>query len=111
MEKNENKVYTKPQYKCGICGRAYNEVQERMNCEMKCVKIKEEKEKQAAEAKKKAEKDARKKEVDEAFKNLLKLHDAYVKDYGYYEYECSDADKRTISIPSWPNKFWHNFWF
>lgn len=110
-EKDNNNMYVKPQYKCAICGEIYDDVQDRMNCEMNCIKKQKEEEKAAAEAKKKAEKDARKKEVDEAFENLIKLHGAYVKDYGYYEYECNDIDKRTISIPHWPNKFWHHFWF
>lgn len=111
MKNDDNNMYVKPQYKCAICGEIYDDVQNRMNCEMKCLKKKQEEEKKAAEAKKKAEKDARKKEVDEAFENLIKLHDAYIEDYGYYEYERNDIDKSTISMPHWPNKFWHNFWF
>lgn len=101
-EKNENNMYVKPQYKCAICGKIYDDVQDRVNCEMNCIQKQKEEEKAAAEAKKRAEKDMRKKEVDDAFGNLIKLHEAYVKDYGYYEYE--------FNIPHWPNKLWHQFW-
>ena len=41
----DNKMYVKPQYKCGICGQTYDSVQERMNCEMTCIKKQQEEEK------------------------------------------------------------------
>lgn len=106
MKKDENKIYTKPQYKCAICNEIYDDVQDRMNCEMKCIAKQKEEEKKAAEAKKKAEKDTRKKEVDEAFANFKKLINAYCEDYG--PYECTS---RADDYNWWPNKFWHHFWF
>ena len=106
----KDKNYDKPQYTCGVCGTRYDSVQERSKCEMDCVKKIEEAEKKAAEEKKKAEKTARKTELDEAFANLLKLHDAYVKDYGPYEFEFS-KENRTISIPCWESKLWNHFFF
>ena len=36
MNKDENNMYVKPQYKCAICGEIYDDVQNRMNCEIKC---------------------------------------------------------------------------
>lgn len=102
----DNKMYCKPAYKCGICGTEYDSVQKRMNCEMKCVKKVEEEAKKDAEEKKKAEQAARKKELDIALKKLLKLHDAYVKDYGYYEFEISE---NTDADHIWPSKFFHYF--
>lgn len=105
MKKEENKIYNKPAYKCGICGNVHDSVQGRMNCEMACLKKQHEEEKKAAEAKKRAEQTARKAEVDEALKKFTKLAEAYIKDYGSYEY-----DGESISNMLWPNKLWHHFW-
>ena len=106
MKKDENKIYTKPQYKCAICNEIYDDVQDRMNCEMKCIAKQKEEEKKAAEAKKRAEKDMRKKEVDEALRKFANLVQAYAEDYGSYK-----IDEETIPNAFWPNKFWHHFWF
>lgn len=118
MNKDDKKVYVKSQYTCAICGKIYDEVQERMNCEMKCLKKKQEEEKKTAEAKKKAEKDARKKEVDEAFESFMKLYDAYTKDYGRYEFSYDTTNCRiTINAQPkrydgyWPGKILNDFWF
>ena len=107
----ENKVYTKPQYTCALCGRAYDEVQERMNCEMKCIKIKQEKEKKAAEEKKKAEKDARQKEVTAALDNAFTLANKFIKDYGMYRYDGKIKDLNLANMDCFPSKLWHHFWF
>lgn len=102
----ENKMFTKPQYKCAICGEIYDRIPDRMNCEMQCLKKQQEEAKKAAEAKKKAEKAQRKKEVDDALKHFAKLAEAYAKDYGSYEY-----DGEPIHNVLWPSKIWHNFFF
>lgn len=78
---NENNMYGKPQYKCAICDKVYDSVQERMNCEMKCIKKQQEEEKTAAEAKLKAEKDDRCKEVTEAIDKAVALIKKYNEDY------------------------------
>ena len=100
----EDKTYYKKAYKCGICDSEYQSVQERMHCEMKCIKKQKEEEKKAEEAKKVAEQKLRKEAVDEAIKRAAKLQNEYVKDYGHYEYEGE-------IIPNifWPNKIWHMF--
>ena len=100
----DNKIYCKPIYKCGICSKEYPSVQERMNCEMACVKKQQEEEKRAAAAKKAAEQKMRKTAVDEAIERAVKLQNDYVKDYGHYEYEGE-------IIPSvfCPSKIWHYF--
>ena len=100
----------KTDYYCGVCGRCHKDVESRNKCEMACIKAQKEAEEKAALEKKNKEQANRKAEVDEAFKNLLKLHDAYVKDYGYYEFDFEE-ERRTISLPCWPSKFWHNFFF
>lgn len=92
---NENKMYTKQVFKCGICGKEYFNVQDRANCELNCYKKQQEEAKKVAEAKKLAEKTARKKEVDDAFYNAMRLKNAYMKDYGHYSYTFND-DSNTL---------------
>lgn len=109
--KDENKIYTKPQYKCAICGKIYDDVQSRMNCEMSCIKRQKEEEKAAAEAKKKAEKSARCTEVSEALDNAYKLMNDYIKDYGSYQYNGKLKDLDSLNLDFFPSKLWHHFWF
>lgn len=102
----KDKNYDKPQYTCGICKTSYDSIQERANCELTCVnKIKDE-ERKAEEAKKQAIKEARKADVDHAYKTFTELAKAYAEDYGVYEYEGE-----TLSSSLWPNRLWHHFWF
>ena len=106
----ENRICAKPQYKCGICGKIYDDVQDRMNCEMNCIKRQKEEEKKAAEAKKKAEKDARCTEVSKALDNAYKLINDYVKDYGPYKYNGDLKDLDVLNMDFFPIKLWHHFW-
>ena len=81
---SDNKMYSKPMYKCAICDTIHELLEDRIACEMKCFKKQEAEKKQAAIQKKKEEQAARKKEVDEAIAHAEKLKDQYVKDYGPY---------------------------
>lgn len=101
----EKNIYCKFTYKCGICGKEHPSVQERMNCEMACVRKQQEEERKAAEAKKKEEQKIRKEEVDAALRNLHKLVSAYVEDYGYYSYD--DADDKCNFY--WPSRLLNHF--
>jgi hypothetical protein len=104
--KEENKIYSKQQYKCAICGEIYDAVQERMNCEMKCIKKQKEEVKKAAEEKKKAEQTARKQEVEKALEHAIELLNAYTNDYGYYEH----SDEKISGFDYfWPSRLWHYF--
>lgn len=89
---------------CAICGKEYNHVLSRANCEIECDKKREEEEKKAAAEKKAAEKKLRKEAVDEAVMNAFRLANAYAEDYGSYTFE-PDAVKECI----WPSKIWHYF--
>lgn len=84
---NEGKVYCKPAYKCGICGKEYTAVQDRMNCEMACIKMQKEEEKRIAEEKKAAEYEVRVAEVNAAFEKAYKLRDKLAADFGDYHYQ------------------------
>jgi hypothetical protein len=105
MEDNNN-IYCKFRYKCGICGKEYNNVLERAQCEIACTEKAAEEARKAAETKKKEEQKARKAEVDEAFENLHSLVTEYVKNYGHYEYGDGGDDTNF----HWPTRLWHSFW-
>lgn len=101
--KNENNVYCKFTYKCGVCGKEHPNVLDRAKCEIACTEKAEKEAKKAAELKKKEEQKVRKAEVDLALENLHKLVSAYIKDYGHYEY--SDGGENTNFY--WPSRTWH----
>lgn len=113
---NENKMYNKPMYKCGICGKVYDTIAERMQCEHACLEKQEIEAKKAAEAKKKEMQKIRKAEVDLAVKQAYeatdhanKLMREYIADYGRYDY--TDTDKKGDDSFFWPGSLSHHFWF
>ena len=80
-------------YKCGVCGKEYDFIKDRAECEIKCSKKKEEEKKLAAEKKKKEEQATRKKEVEDAIAHATKLRDKYIEDYGgYVQFHDTDLD-------------------
>ena len=89
----ESKWAARLAYKCGVCGKEYESIKDRAECEIKCSKKKEEAERLAAAKKEAEERAARKKAVDEAFDKAYKLKDEYVKDYGSYLYTYTDKDE------------------
>lgn len=101
----ENKMYTKPQWKCGICGKIFDEIKERNKCEMACIKQQEEEAKKAAELQQKKQKAARQAETDELVKKAIDSIKAFQKDYGYYELNSSGDEYDFV----WPSKLWHYF--
>ena len=103
----DNKMYCKPIYKCGICGKEYPSIAERMKCEQACLKNQEEEAKKAAEAKKKAEKDTRKKEVTMAIEHASELLNEYIKDYGSYSYDGKKLNDTSNFF--WPSRLWNYF--
>ena len=109
----ENKMYTTPKYKCGICGTIHDEIADRVKCETACLKKQAEEAKRAAEEKKRLEQKARKAELDLAIENVIKLRDAYVKDYGSYRYTFKPEFKDlTVESDDFvPLKFWTNMFF
>lgn len=106
MENNEKNIYCKFTYKCGVCGKEYNNVPDRARCEITCTKRIEEEARKAAEEKKVAKQKMRKEAVDEALENLHRLVSEYVKDYGHYEYGDGGEDTNFY----WPSRLWHSFW-
>lgn len=107
----DNKMYNKPMYKCAICGEIYDSVQDRMNCEMTCVKKQQEEEKKAAEAALQAEKNNRFAEASAALDNALTLVNKCVEDYGSFQYAGKLKDLDLLNMDFFPSKLWHHFWF
>ena len=110
MEK-ENNIFAKPVYKCAICGNTHETVQDRMKCEMTCLKKQQEEEKAAAEAKKKAEKDGRYNEVNAALDNAYALINKYVEDYGSFEYGGKYKGLDILNMDLFPSKILHHLFF
>ena len=98
-----DKMYTKPQYKCAICGTIYDDLKERVKCESTCIKKQEEEAKKAEELKKKAEQETRHKEVVDAYNNFHDLLKKYIKDYGTFSVNG-------IDVPTF-SKLIDHFWF
>ena len=101
----------KTTYKCGICGTEHETVQQRMNCEMACVKKQQEEEKKKAEAKKKAEKKADFEEASAALDNALSLVNKCIEKHGSFKYEGKLNDLELLNMDFFPSKLWHHFWF
>lgn len=98
-----DKMYTKPQYKCAICGTIYDDLKERVKCESACIKKQEEEAKKAKELKKQAEKEVRYKEVTAAYDHFHELLVKYTKDYGVFTVNGVD-------VPTF-NKLFDHFLF
>ena len=103
----DNKMYCKPIYKCGICGKEYPSIAERMKCEQACLRKQEEDAKKAAEAKKNAEKNTRKDEVTQAIEYASELLNKYISDYGAYSYDGKKLNDTSDYF--WPSRLWHYF--
>lgn len=107
----ENKMYCKPIYKCGICGKEHDDILDRAKCEMQCVKKQEEEAKKAAEAKKKEEYEARQKEVTEAIDHTVELFNEFIKDYRTYHYDGKFKNLNILNMYDIPTKLLSYFSF
>ena len=104
-------VYNKQMYKCAICGEIYDSVQDRMNCEMTCVKKQQEEEKKAIEARLEAERDERFAEASAAIDNAFALVNKCIEDYGSFQYVGKVSNMDMLNMDFFPSKLWHHFWF
>lgn len=98
-------------YYCAICGNGFDEIKDRANCEMECLKKKAEEERAAVEAKKKEEKNTRQDEVTAALDNAFALVNKYIEDYGSYRYNGKLKELDAANMDFFPSKLWHHFWF
>jgi hypothetical protein len=88
-------------YVCGICGKPYSTIEDRMACEKKCY----DERKAAIEALKKQrlaeERDARKAEIETKAAELNELVRKFVKDYGYIQlHSAINLDKINNELSS-----------
>lgn len=107
----DNKIYTKPTYKCAVCGEIYESVQDRMNCEMTCIKQQQEAEKKEAAARLQAAKDECFAEASAALDNALALVNKCIENYGTFQYTGKLKDNDLLNMDFFPSKLWHHFWF
>lgn len=100
---NESKWAARLAYKCGVCGKEYEDIKDRAECELNCYKKQEEEKKLAAAKKKAEEQAARKKAVDDAYKEFCNLRDAFIKDYGEYGFSTSN---KSLGGDNWIEKLY-----
>ena len=96
----------KEAYKCGICNKSYDKIEDRMACECKCYKELKEAEEEKRKQELEAAKQSRKEEVDVAYRKYLELRGAYLKDYGHYTYSFINRDGNNSN--DWED-FWRNW--
>lgn len=103
----DKKIAVKPIYKCGICDKTYETIEERMNCERKCLIDEQVKAKKAEEERLAKERETRYKEVCEALNKANELKDAYLEDYGCFVYDATHEFVRDTDIRDFVKKFWY----
>lgn len=72
----------KATYRCAICGKAYDTIDERVACETKCLAARKKAQAELEKKKLEEEKVTRKAEIEKKFKELSNLVNDYCKDYG-----------------------------
>ena len=98
-------------FRCGICKKIYDTIEERTNCELECIKKFKEEEKRAAHAKLEAEKDERFSEASAALDNAYAIVSKCVEDYGNFVYQGKYKGLDLLNMDFFPSKLWHHFWF
>ena len=71
-------------YKCEICGKEYENIEERVACETKCLHDRKVAEEKRKKIKLEQEKETRKQEIQMAANHYNDLLTAFMKDYGTY---------------------------
>ena len=69
-------------YRCAICGNSYDTIDERVDCETKCLAARKKAQEELKKKKLEEEKTTRKAEIEKKFKELSNLVNDYCKDYG-----------------------------
>ena len=72
----------KATYRCAICGKSYDTIDERVTCETKCLAARKKAQEELEKKKLEEEKTTRKAEIEKKFKELSNLVNDYCKDYG-----------------------------
>lgn len=101
-----NKMAVKPMYKCAICDKTYETIEERSNCERKCLIDEQVKAKKAEEERVAKERETRYKEVCEAINKANDLKEKYLEDYGCFVYDATHEFTYDTNIRDLVNKLW-----
>lgn len=72
----------KATYRCAICGKSYDTIDERVTCETKCLAARKKAQVELKKKKLEEEKATRKAEIEKKYKELATLVNDYCKDYG-----------------------------
>lgn len=72
----------KATYRCAICGKSYDTIDERVTCETKCLAARKKAQVELEKKKLEEEKATRKAEIEKKYKELSALVNDYCKDYG-----------------------------
>ena len=92
---------TKTLYTCPYCKGTHETPGGLARCILDCEEKKKIEEEKAKKAKLDAEKELRKKEVDDALQNYKKLLTSYMNDYGIYSFKSDD------DFDIFNSKFWN----
>ena len=103
--KDETKA-KKTEYACGICGKSYDNIADRITCETKCLDERTKAEEAMRRQKLELEKEARKKEIENMYSDLHDAISEYVKDYGAIN--LRNCSKRESNFPTLGSLF--DFW-
>lgn len=95
---------TKKEYTIEELEAQYKLAEEKRNALKEQIEQKKREEEELREAKLAKEKDARKKEIDEAFKEYKTLLKAYIDDYGVYSFTTTTDDD---FVNLFSSKFWN----
>ena len=90
----------KATYRCAICGKAYDTIDERVACETKCLAARKKAQAELEKKRLEEKKTTRKAEIENKYKELSALVKDYCKDYGSLqigESSCFDDYYPTIS--------------
>lgn len=77
-----NEDNNKAHYRCAICGKSYDTIDERVACETKCLASRKKAQEELKKKKLEEEKAARKDEIEKKYKELTTLVKDYCHDYG-----------------------------
>lgn len=74
----------KKMYKCAVCGKIYDNIQDRMNCERKCIEEVKAKNEELLKAKREQEKLDMEKDINNAANKYYEMLNNYIDKYKTY---------------------------
>ena len=81
---DDNKIYAKTMYKCGVCGNTYEELEDRVACESACLKKKKAEAAREKALKYEAEKKKHYEDTVDACRKAEDMIHEHMKQYGEF---------------------------